>query len=110
MQIFWLIYLFLVNSTCFGRCLRPSLKIDPGGRDTLGFSMVQSHNSLQTVGNFMKCFNESVSLGCREPKLRYQTYKTRTLQGSYSVRNIKAVRMLGTEQVTQKLRIIWLWR
>ena len=24
MQLFWLIYLFLISSTCFGRCLRPS--------------------------------------------------------------------------------------
>jgi len=24
MQLFWLIYLFLISSKCFGRCLRPS--------------------------------------------------------------------------------------
>jgi len=24
MQLFWLIYLNLISSTCFGRCLRPS--------------------------------------------------------------------------------------
>ena len=24
MQLFWLIYLFLISSTCFGRCIRPS--------------------------------------------------------------------------------------
>jgi len=24
MQLFWLIYIFLISSTCFGRCLRPS--------------------------------------------------------------------------------------
>jgi len=24
MQLFWFIYLFLISSTCFGRCLRPS--------------------------------------------------------------------------------------
>jgi len=23
-QLFWLIYLFLISSACFGRCLRPS--------------------------------------------------------------------------------------
>jgi len=23
-QIFWLTYLFIISSTCFGRCLRPS--------------------------------------------------------------------------------------